>query len=88
MGRKVWGTLIAGAVLLIAAVAGFVISGDHMPEYGDVGCPSDLLAHCSWSNTAYDVVRIASWACGIVGLILVAVGLIRAWRTSQAGTPA
>ncbi len=88
MGRNVWGMLIAGAVLLIAAVAWHVIAVDHMPiicDHGNGGFNSAF--RCSgWTKTTYDAVRIASWACGIVGVILVAVGLIRVWRTSQPST--
>ena len=87
MGRNVWGMLIAGAVLLIAAVAGFVIAGSHGGSYscgtsfGSYSCSSDG----GWPGTTLDALRIASGACGIVGVILVAVGRSeRGGRLSQA----
>lgn len=88
MGRRgAWVSLTAGALLLIAAVAGFVIAGGHRPVYTsglEVCEGTNSGGRCGgWTTTPYDVVRIATWACLIVGLILVLVGLIRTWRSAS-----
>jgi ABC-type Fe3+ transport system permease subunit len=83
MGRNVWLMLSAGAMLLIVAVAGFVIVPPHAPTYSDVPEPFGSNYPTPWSTAAYDAARIATWAALIVGLILVLVGLIAAWRSPR-----
>ncbi len=78
MSRAGVGAVAVGAVLLIGAVAGFVIVPQHAPQsvcggWGALGGPQ-----CAgWSRSAYDAARIATWALLIVGALLVAMGLIR-----------
>ena len=36
-----------------------------------------------WARSLFDLLRIATWACVIAGLILVLVGLILTWRRSS-----
>lgn len=112
MGR-VWGILSAGAVLLIAAAAGFIVVPEHAPASRLVGyrpadggqmdqalcqaegpasgaCKGYHPGHdvaVGLSRTAYDVLRVGTWACVIVGLILVLVGLITTWRRSTSAIP-
>jgi hypothetical protein len=73
--------LVFGVMLLISAVAGFVIVPEHRPgvavdaSCGGWGpCATGITA---LSPTAYDVLRIGTWAALIVGTVLVALGLIR-----------
>jgi hypothetical protein len=73
-----------GALLLIAAVAGFVIVPEHKPVPATcgqggptVGCFSGgSYSSSGLSQTVYDGLRIAAWAVLIVGGLLVTVGLI------------
>lgn len=76
-----------GALMLIGAVAGFII----VPEYKPVpaGTPFDFRGYTltsqvaiGLSQTAYDALRITTWALVIVGVIVVLVGVIRYWRAS------
>ena len=85
-------TISLGALLLIAAVAGFVIVPEHMPNitYTDPRFPSAACGPPSIaiqpqgcttirsgvSHTVSDGLRIATWAVLIVGVLLVTVGLI------------
>jgi uncharacterized membrane protein HdeD (DUF308 family) len=81
--------VIVGGVLLVGAVAGFVIVPEHKPEFT---CLAQLLngAICTssvtsgWSRTAYDAARIGTWALLIAGVLLVAVGLVNFARPSHA----
>jgi hypothetical protein len=79
MGRRSAVTLTTGTVLLLGAVAGFVIVPEHKPAViGGSQWGGYLLGGTSvgWSHTAYDAARIGTWALLIVGAILIAVGLI------------
>jgi hypothetical protein len=51
--------LTAAASLLIAAVAGFVISGSHVPGVGCIKAPfgGNYCAASGWPSATYDVVR-------------------------------
>jgi hypothetical protein len=76
-------TISLGALLLIAAVAGFVIVPEHKPvpatcgQGSAVGCPiGGSYLPSGLSQTVYDVLRVATWAVLIVGVLLVIVGLI------------
>jgi hypothetical protein len=74
-----------GAVLLIAAVAGFIVVPEHSPgrvvlyECGDAfsGTRTCHRTLPGWSRTAYDVLRVTTWALAIIGVVFVAMGLIR-----------
>lgn len=75
MGRLI--TIIIGTLLLIAAVAGFVIVPEHKPQFVCGGFGAEGGPQCAgWSRTAYDAARIGSWALLILGGLLVVVGLI------------
>jgi hypothetical protein len=86
-------SIAVGAVLLIMAVAGFVIAPEHAPGVEQVG--RDQFGNCQaigengntchyiatgLSQTLYDVVRIATWGLLIVGVLLAVVGLIHYGR--------
>ena len=85
MRRKGFGAVMAGAVLLIAAVVGFILVPEHKPAIRDTyDCLNDytfrpLPASClaGLSRTAYDAARIGTWAAVVVGTLLVVMGLIR-----------
>lgn len=89
MSRAGVGAVTVGAVLLIAAVAGFVIVPGHAPGLSsDMSCagwsPAPPRCHTGWSQMAYDVARIATWTLAIVGALLVVMGLIRYARPEVA----
>jgi hypothetical protein len=66
-------------MLLIAAVAGFVIVPEHKPQFSCAGWGFGVQC-AGLSRTAFDVARISTWALLIVGAVLVAVGLINYGR--------
>lgn len=76
MTRKPALRLSVGTLLLAVAVVGFVIVPEHKPHLAPApgwwGGPYRV----GWSQTAYDAARIGTWALLIVGVILLAVGLI------------
>lgn len=77
--------LTIGVVLLLGAVTGFIIVPEHAPYSGPSGVtfnpsPDEVLHGGGWSQTAYDLARIGTWALLIVGLISVIVGLLTYWR--------
>lgn len=79
MRRAGIGAVTVGAVLLIAAVVGFIVVPEHAPQFvcGGFGNP-ELGGQCAgWSRTTYDVARIATWALLVVGALVVVTGLIR-----------
>jgi hypothetical protein len=100
--RKGIGTIAAGAVLLIAAVAGFVVVPEqkpgwkYVPPIGVSSCQADGLGgptSCKTVTTGvsrpvYDTMRIATWALLIVGTLTVAVGLTRYARPGAAAVAA
>jgi disulfide bond formation protein DsbB len=81
-------TLIVGALLLIGAAAGFVVVPEHHPlsiadtcsnSWWGTPCPAGIVpagptSHLS--RTAYDALRMTTWAFLIVGAVLVAAGLV------------
>jgi hypothetical protein len=72
-------TLAIGAVLLIAATAGFVGVPEHAPmaSFNGTPCaPNAGCPHTGFSQTVYDLLRITTWALVVGGAILVIVGLI------------
>lgn len=88
--RRAWFVIALGAVLLIAGVAGLIIVPEHKPLDGS-GQPSlaetlnpftEASGSTQWSQTLYDVLRIATWAVLIVGAITLVVGLITYARGS------
>jgi hypothetical protein len=79
-----------GAVLLIAAVAGFIVALEHTPGTQLVdaqgqplagcdpgACAGTSVVHIGWAQATYDVVRVLTWALAIVGALLVVMGMIR-----------
>jgi hypothetical protein len=92
--------IAVGAVLLIAAAAGFIIVPEHAPGfgYGVPGRPAVICSgpatpeeahtalagcrtlHPGLSRTAYDALRIATWAALILGVLVAAMGLIQTAR--------
>jgi hypothetical protein len=89
--RKGIGAVALGAVVLIAAVAGFIIVPEHEPGIASSYTCLNSLAfslppgcHTGLSRAAYDGLRIGTWAVLIVGVLLVAMGLIRYARPGGA----
>jgi hypothetical protein len=79
VGRKAGVPIVVGTLLLIAAVAGFVIVPQHKPAVvGGQEWGGYLLggSNVGWSRTAYDAARIGTWALLIVAVLLLTVGLI------------
>ncbi len=86
--------IVLGAVLLVAAAAGFVIVPEHKPvtKYVDLSTGSlcTPTAGCTKVHTGfatqstYDIARIGTWACLILGLLIVAAGLINLARSPRA----
>jgi hypothetical protein len=77
--------IAVGAVLLIAAAAGFIIVPEHAPSLTlGYSCPTrapgvtneGLCVHQGLSQTVYDALRIATWAALILGVLVAATGLI------------
>jgi uncharacterized membrane protein len=67
-----------GATLAVAGIAGFIEASAHQPNsclIRERGSP----CHHGLSPTAYDLLRIASWALVISGALLVLIGLMRYW---------
>jgi hypothetical protein len=81
--------VFGGAVLVIAGIAAFIEAHSHPPELEGrcrtrgIACPPEEFSnvHVGLSQTAYDLLRIGSWALIIVGGLLVITGLIRYWGT-------
>ncbi len=83
-------SIVLGAVLLVAAAAGFIIVPEHRPvtKYVDLSTGSlcTPTAGCTKvhtgfaTRTVYDLVRVGTWAALIVGLLIVIVGLINLTR--------
>jgi hypothetical protein len=74
--------LALGASLLVAGVAGLIIA----PEYAPGVMPSNGLPGSiatTGSSTSYDAIRIASWACLIVGGLSALFGLSVSLRRPQ-----
>ena len=80
MRRKGVGAVVVGAVLLIAAVAGFIIVPEHAPQFVCGGFGGEVTGNqcAGWSRSAYSTRHGSrhgrSW---IVGALLVVMGLIR-----------
>ena len=64
-----------GAVLLIGAVAGFVTVPEHKQVPTGFGT-STYDPNGGWSRALHDGLWITTWALLILGVLLVAVGLI------------
>ena len=63
-----------GATLAVAGIAGFIEAQAHHPLRPlAVPEPSRL------STSAYDLLRIGSWALVIFGALLIVIGLMRYW---------
>jgi hypothetical protein len=82
--------VVVGAILLVAAVVGFVVVPEHTPGTQLVdaqghplagcdpgACAGTNVVHIGWAQTTYDVARVFTWAVLIVGALVVVLGLIR-----------
>ena len=80
MARRPAIPISVGAVLLIGAVAGFVVVPEHRPPAPTDACAGFVGGPCpgAWrlSQTAFDLLRVSTWAVLSVGALLGAVGLI------------
>jgi hypothetical protein len=69
--------------MMVAGITGGILAHEH--HVGRVvrapgsGVPTGVV-YTGWSTTAYDVVRIGSWALLIFGAIIVAFALVREFR--------
>jgi hypothetical protein len=74
-----------GATLAVAGIAGFIEASANIPGRECPGsrirCFSGQTVPAGLSFTAYDLLRIASWALVIFGALLVLTGLMRLWHT-------
>lgn len=103
MGRSAL-NISLGAILLIAAVAGFIIVPEHAatvtyfdpavpqaacgpPNQGIAQAPGCTTVHSGVSHTAYDLLRVATWAVLIIGVLLAIVGLIHYARADRGQLP-
>lgn len=91
MSRRGIGTVAIGIVLLLAAVAGFIVVPEHKPgsvlvapngDRGPQACTHELVIDChqvatGLSQRAYDVLRTETWALLVVGALLVAISRVR-----------
>ena len=81
-----------GATLAVAGIAGFIEASAHAPGWGCArGTPRGACfevdqIRIGLSSTAYDLLRIASWALVIFGALLVLIGLMRLWTTAGTET--
>jgi hypothetical protein len=80
---------VLGAVALIGGVAARIEAGSHAPKTMAI-CPATESAcvnaktiHVGLSHTAYDLLRIGSYALLIVGVLLVLTGLIAYWAQQR-----
>jgi hypothetical protein len=67
----------AGAIPIIAGIAGFIEAHRHVPVPAHRPGIGLITPASGWSPTAYDLVRIGAWALVIVGVLTVILGLIR-----------
>jgi hypothetical protein len=91
--KRYLAAVAVGAILLVAAVVGFVVLPEHKPGSMIVarsgptlaltcasnsgGIPADCVQVATGlSRTLYDVLRVTTWACLIVGALVVVIGLI------------
>jgi hypothetical protein len=78
-----------GAVLVVGGIAAKIEAARHAPDYvvnGPAGSYCSVPCHyhnVGWSQTLYDLVRIGGWALLIFGALIVAVALIREFRTAS-----
>jgi hypothetical protein len=82
--------IYGGALAIVAGIAALIVAGSHHPQANDVarsfggknvlGILTLKGPGSSWSQTAYDLVRIGGWALVILGTSTVIVGLIRYWQ--------
>jgi hypothetical protein len=76
--------IVGAASLIVAGIAGQIIAASHRPTFDQIG--SCVVGICGgrflgWSRTAYDVVRIGSWALVVFGVVLTVAALLR-YRTA------
>lgn len=76
------GSILVGAHGGNGGAVGQALCRADGPSSGD--CPrGGHYTAVGLSQTMYDALRIATWACVIVGVILLLVGLIAAWRAPR-----
>ncbi len=79
-----------GATLAVAGIAGFIEASAHAPAWECPRLERECRLHqtvlVGLSSTAYDLIRIASWALVIFGALIVLIGLIRLWNTDRPET--
>jgi hypothetical protein len=67
-----------GVLLVVGAVAGFVILPEHrtLPPHGHWWDASYFPGRPGLQHTLYDVLRILTWSFLVTGTVIVAVGLL------------
>jgi hypothetical protein len=91
--------LPVGVMFLALSVLGLLVARHQTPVYGvlcahmtlpaGVGGGASLggLRHChGWTATRYDILRAATFVALAVGVILVAIGLVRSRRVTRLTT--
>jgi hypothetical protein len=69
-----------GALLVVAGLAGQIEASQHHPV---AGSDATFGVASGWSPNTYSLVRIGGWALLIFGALIVAVALIREFRTAS-----
>jgi hypothetical protein len=78
-----------GALLVVGGIAALIVAPRHAPNYVQTHPGRFCVEPCSlpthnigWSQTLYDLARIGGWALVVFGALIIAVALIREFRTT------
>ena len=69
-----------GALLVVGGIAALIEANQHHPVTASV---YSFTRSFGWSENAYSLVRIGGWALLIFGALIVAIALIREFRTAS-----
>jgi hypothetical protein len=78
-----------GALMMVAGIAARIVAAGHAPGRTTLAnstgyCVGACATRATgWPQTTYDLVRISGWALIIFGALVVAVALIREFRTAS-----
>jgi hypothetical protein len=74
----------SGVVLVVVGIVALTIANDHRPRLSHESSlgeslgsgPNALTTEHGWSHDAYDAVHIGAWTLVVVGLVVLAIGLL------------